>query len=54
LADCYFAFPEKAPNWWKPRRNKEQYEANLKKDEIRDEIAKLKNKRVRADNQEEE
>jgi hypothetical protein len=48
LSRCYYAFPEKAPSWWKPSEaTRDDWEANLQKDQIKQEIAKIKGKRAR-------
>lgn len=57
LPNCFYAFPEKAGSDWVPRdHRKRTFERNSKKAEVQKELARLKNKKARTeeaqDNQE--
>ena len=52
LQTCYYAFPDRAPKWWKPNsRAKATFEERMKSDSMKDQIQAITRKRPRTKSQ---
>jgi hypothetical protein len=52
LAQCYYAFPEIAPDSFQPRKHvQKRAEENLQKKDVADQLRKIKNKRQKLENE---
>ena len=55
LLKCYYAFPELAPDGFQPREHLQKWaEENLRKKEVIDQLRKIKNKRCKVGDEEED
>ena len=55
LLKCFYAFPELAPDGFQPREHLQKWaEENLRKKEVIDQLRKIKNKRRKVGDEEED